>query len=164
MQRNSDSNKIIKIKEEILDRLKDEIENLPSMKKILFVSFFSRIFDLLSNDCDEEDIAYSVNSLTKINSEYIREEDYLSYDKAMALLHFGNNRVAFCELMKRHNIKNRKFNNCYIGFPKSKILALASDMKEELAKKEKKLLLKEQRAACLRSKKLREEGKVYDYK
>ena len=56
----------------------------------------------------------------------------------MRLLGYSSNRVAFSNLMKKHNIKQQVFRNQKVGFKKSEILALKSELEaEQKAKREK---------------------------
>lgn len=127
-------NKLAKIKASAYDLVKEEVEKLSGIKKFLFETLFSRIFDIFNEDCTEEDISSAVNSLEKVNSEYVRPDDYLNYDKAMDILHFGNNRAGFSALMKKHGIKQHTFKNQKIGFKKSEILALKAELEANLNK------------------------------
>lgn len=126
--------KLAKIKASAYDLVKEEVDKLSGIKKFLFETLFSRIFDIFSEDCSEEDISSAVNSLEKINGEYVRPDDYLNYEQAMKLLGFSNNRNGFCVLMKKHGIKQHTFKNQKIGFKKSEILALKSELEANLNK------------------------------
>lgn len=75
------SNKIAKIKAEAYDLVKDEIGKLSGIKKFLFETLFSRLFDIFTEDCSDNDLAQAINSIEKVNSEYVREDDFLNYDK-----------------------------------------------------------------------------------
>lgn len=131
--KNTTSNsKLAKIKASAYDLVKEEVEKLSGIKKFLFETLFSRIFDIFNDDCTEEDIASSVNSLEKVNSEYVRPDDFLNYDQAMKLLHFSNNRAGFSALMKKHDIQQHTFKNQKIGFKKSEVLALKTKLEDNL--------------------------------
>lgn len=126
------NNKIAKIKASAYDLVKEEVEKLKGIKKILFKTLFDRVWDILSDECTEEDISSAVNSLEKVNGEYVRPDDYLNYEQAMKLLGFSNNRNGFCVLMKKHGIVQHTFKNQKIGFKKSDILALKSELEVSL--------------------------------
>lgn len=126
------NNKIAKIKASAYDLVKEEVEKLKGIKKILFKTLFDRVWDILSDECTEEDISSAVNSLEKVNSEYVRPDDYLNYDQSMKLLGFSNNRNGFCVLMKKHGIQQHTFKNQKIGFKKSEILALKAELEANL--------------------------------
>lgn len=136
------SNKIAKIKAEAYDLVKDEIGKLSGIKKFLFETLFSRLFDIFTEDCSDNDLAQAINSIEKVNSEYVREDDFLNYDSAMRILHYFSNRVGFSNLMKKKGIKQHKFRNQKIGFKKSEILALEAELaiEREKTKKEKNIV------------------------
>lgn len=125
------NNKISKLKADAYDLLKEEVSKLSGLKKILFDTVFSRLLDILSEDCSENDVAQAINSIEKVNSEYVREDDFLNYDAGLKLLGYSNNRVAFSNLMKKHGIKLQLFRNQKIGFKKSEILALKAELEAE---------------------------------
>lgn len=128
------NSKLAKIKASAYDLVKEEVDKLSGIKKFLFETLFSRIFDIFSEDCSEEDVSSAVNSLEKVNSEYVRPDDYLNYDQAMKMLGFSNNRNGFCVLMKKHGIQQHTFKNQKIGFKKSDILALKAELEANLNK------------------------------
>lgn len=136
------SNKIAKIKAEAYDLVKDEIGKLSGIKKFLFETLFSRLFDIFTEDCSDNDLAQAINSIEKVNSEYVREDDFLNYDSDMRILHYSSNRVGFSNLMKKKGIKQHKFRNQKIGFKKSEILALEAELaiEREKTKKEKNIV------------------------
>lgn len=136
------SNKIAKIKAEAYDLVKDEIGKLSGIKKFLFETLFSRLFDIFTEDCSDNDLAQAINSIEKVNSEYVREDDFLNYDSAMRILHYSSNRVGFSNLMKKKGIKQHKFRNQKIGFKKSEILVLEAELaiEREKTKKEKNIV------------------------
>lgn len=88
------SNKIAKIKAEAYDLVKDEIGKLSGIKKFLFQTLFSRLFDIFTEDCSDNDLAQAINSIEKVNSEYVREDDFLNYDSAMRILHYSSIELA----------------------------------------------------------------------
>ena len=61
----------------------------------------------------------------------VNEHDFVNYDKALAILGLKTNRQKLNELCKRHGIKNVRFNNAYIGFPRREIEALARKLRKE---------------------------------
>lgn len=131
--------KLAKIKASAYDLVKEEVEKLKGVKKLLFKTLFNRIWDILSDECTEEDISSAVNSLEKVNSEYVRPDDYLNYDQSMRILGFSNNRNGFFVLMKKHGIQQHTFKNQKIGFKKSEILALKAELEAKLNKEYKNI-------------------------
>lgn len=111
------NNNISKLKADAYDLLKEEVSKLSGLKKILFDTVFSRLLDILSEDCSENDVAQAIN------------------------------RVAFSNLMKKHGIKQQVFRNQKVGFKKSEILALKSELEaEQKAKKAKEKPYKQNKA------------------
>lgn len=119
----TNSNRINKIKSDIYDIIKEEVDAL------------SPIFDIFSADCNEDELAGALNTIDKMNSEYVNPKDYVTYDGAMKILCMGNNRAGFKKLMDKYGIKNQSFNNHKIGFKRSDILAVKDKLKEERQKK-----------------------------
>lgn len=134
MKSTTSNKKLANIKASAYDIVKEEVGKLSGIKKFLFETLFSRIFDIFSEDCSEEDISSAVNSLEKVNGEYVRPDDYLNYDQCMRILGFSNNRNGFCVLMKKHGIQQHTFKNQKIGFKKSDILALKAELEANLNK------------------------------
>ena len=137
------SSKIAAMKAETFDIIKGEIDKLSPIRRIVFETVFSRIFDLFSSDCSEDELASAVNSLEKVSSEYVKPSDYYNYDEAMEELEYGSNRAGFVALMKKHGIKSRQFKGHKIGFNKAEILALKNELKEDFKRRQKKLNKKE---------------------
>ena len=61
----------------------------------------------------------------------VNEHDFVNYDKALSILGLKTNRQKLNELCKANGIKNVKFNNAYIGFPRVEIEALAARLRRE---------------------------------
>ena len=101
----------------------------------LLSTIFGRIFDIFSAGCNEDELAGALNTIDKMNSEYVNPKDYVTYDGAMKILCMGNNRAGFKKLMDKYGIKNQSFNNHKIGFKRSDILAVKDKLKEERQKK-----------------------------
>lgn len=87
--------------------------------------------ELLSGGCTEEEVAETMSRLSPQSNGYKREEDYVTIDKGMQMLGMNQNRVGFCELMKRNGIVNEKFNSVHIGYNRQKILSLKHKQEEE---------------------------------
>lgn len=120
----TNSNRINKIKSDIYDIIKEEVDALSPIRKLVF-----------SADCNEDELAGALNTIDKMNSEYVNPKDYVTYDGAMKILCMGNNRAGFKKLMDKYGIKNQSFNNHKIGFKRSDILAVKDKLKEERQKK-----------------------------
>lgn len=156
------NSKINKLKADAFELLKDEVEKLSGLKKFLFETLFSRLLNILSEDCSKNDVAQAINGLEKVNSEYVREDDFLNYDGAMRLLNYSSNRVGFSNLMKKHNIKQQVFRNQKVGFKKSEILALKSELEaEQKAKRAKEKPYKQNNKVVNKKPKLSQMEKKY---
>ena len=97
-----------------------------------------KLRDMIMTDCSDEEIA---TSLVKFNPEtygYVKEDDFVNYDEALKMLHLSNNRAKLNDLCKFYKIKNIRFNNMPIGFPKKDIEMLARKIQEEYEKKKAK--------------------------
>lgn len=134
--------KIEKLKSDLFDSVKDELSKLSPIKRWLFETLFEKIWAIFSEDCNETEIASAINSLEKVNTEYIRPTDVMNYDESMRVLNFSNNRVGFKRGIEQVIFKNRK-----IGYRKSEILALKSELEaEQKAKKAKEKPYKQNKA------------------
>lgn len=89
---------------------------------------------IINNECSDEDIT---DAMTKFHPEshgYVKEDDFVNYDKALKILGLSNNRAKLNQLCKKYGIKNVKFNNASIGFPKKDIERLAEVLKAKQKK------------------------------
>lgn len=89
---------------------------------------------IVNNECSDDDIA---DAMTKFHPEshgYVKEDDFVNYDKALKILGLSNNRAKLNQLCKKYGIKNLKFNNASIGFPKKDIERLAEVLKAKQKK------------------------------
>jgi hypothetical protein len=93
---------------------------------------------LIDGQCDEEDIQDAMTKFHPENNGYFKQEDFITADKAMKILHLGTNRVKFFELTKEYGIENKKISNQNIGFLKKDIERLASILSDEIKEREKK--------------------------
>lgn len=133
---------INKFKASVLDSVKEELSKLSPIKRWLFETLFDKIWAIFSDECSETEISSAINSLEKVNSEYVRPTDVLNYDESMRVLNFSNNRVGFKRLMDAKGIEQVIFKN-----RKSEILALKSELEaEQKAKKAKEKPYKQNKA------------------
>lgn len=93
------------------------------------------IFQLASGECNEGVVGGTLSSLSPQTNGYVREDEYVTVDEAMRILHMGQNRIGFYEKMKKHKIDNEMFNNVHVGFSRAKILALKAKEDEEWRKR-----------------------------
>lgn len=89
--------------------------------KATILAIVDRLKEYVSEDCDDEDIAFALEKFNPQRFGYVKEEDYVNYEKAMDILGLNNNRVKLNELCKKYKIKNRRFNNVPIGFKRDEI-------------------------------------------
>lgn len=122
---------INKFKASVLDSVKEELSKLSPIKRWLFETLFDKIWAIFSDECSETEISSAINSLEKVNSEYVRPTDVLNYDESMRILNFSNNRVGFKRLMDAKGIEQVIFKNRKIGYRKSENLALKSELEAE---------------------------------
>lgn len=90
------------------------------------------IDDIRSGKCSEKEFT---DAIAKFNPEvkgYVKEDDFMNYDEVGIELGMRWDRNKINRLCKTNNIKNRRFNNMTIGFPRKEILRL----KEMLENKE----------------------------
>ena len=57
-------------------------------------------------------------------SGYFREEDFVTADEAMKILHLGQNRNRFFDLIKVYKVQAQTFNGVKIGYKKEEIFKL----------------------------------------
>jgi hypothetical protein len=79
---------------------------------------------MIVNDCDDETIIKALPQVTIPTKVGIIEEDYMSYDDAIAELKLPYNRNKLAQLAKEHGIRSHKFRNMPIGFHKDDITRL----------------------------------------
>lgn len=84
---------------------------------------------LINGECDELDIQETMTKFHPQSHGYVKEDDFVNYDKALKMLGLSNNRAKLNQLCKKYGIKNVKFNNASIGFPKKEIERLAEVLK-----------------------------------
>lgn len=144
--------KIEKLKSDLFDSVKDELSKLSPIKRWLFETLFDKIWAIFSDECSETEISSAINSLEKVNTEYIRPTDVMNYDECMRVLNFSNNRVGFKRLMDAKGIEQVIFKNRKLGYRKSEILALKSELEaEQKAKKAKEKPYKQNKAVNKKS-------------
>lgn len=109
--------------------MEKEKEIKPIRRTLLAI--IDRLKEYVLEDCDDDEIAFALERFNPQRFGYIKEDEYINYDKAMSILGLGNNRVKLNELCKKYKIQNRKFNNVPIGFKRSEIEQLGVILAEE---------------------------------
>lgn len=89
---------------------------------------------LINGECNELDIQETMTKFHPESHGYVKEDDFVNYDKALKILGLSNNRAKLNQLCKKYGIKNVKFNNASIGFPKKDIERLAVILKNKQSK------------------------------
>lgn len=86
--------------------------------------------DLKDGNCSEEEIDDLIANTEPRSRGYFREEDFVTADEALRILHLGQNRNKLFSLLKVYKIESQTFNGVKIGYKKEEIHKL----KERLAK------------------------------
>lgn len=84
---------------------------------------------IINGDCDEDEIASTMAKFNPQVNGYVKEDDFVNYDEALKILGLSNNRAKLNKLCKKYGIKNVKFNNMSIGFPRKEIERLLKIIK-----------------------------------
>ena len=86
--------------------------------------------DLKNGECTDEQIDDLISKTEPRSRGYFREEDFVTADEAMKILHLGQNRNRFFDLLKVYKIQAQTFNGVKIGYKREEIHKLG----ERLAK------------------------------
>lgn len=109
-------------------------EKLSPIKRAA-LAILDKLKEQVLNDCDEQEI---VNTMAKFNPEtngYFKQDDFVTADKAMRMLHLGQNRNKFFELTKEYGIENHKISNQNVGFLRKEIERLSELLSEDVEKR-----------------------------
>lgn len=109
---------------EFNDYEKSKISKLSPFMKFIFDTIVGWINMFIKGDCDEEVLADSASKVSCYAKGYVRADNHVTVDEAMRILGLGQNRVKCIKLLKDNGIKNVKFNNLKIGYPRDKVYAL----------------------------------------
>lgn len=74
--------------------------------------------------CTDEQIEDLISKTEPRSRGYFREEDFVTADEAMKILHLGQNRNRFFDLIKVYKIESQTFNGVKIGYRKEEIYKL----------------------------------------
>ena len=77
--------------------------------------------DLKNGECTEEEIDDLIAKTEPRSRGYFREEDFVTADEAMRILHLGQNRNRFFDLIKAYKIESQTFNGVKIGYRREEI-------------------------------------------
>lgn len=109
-------------------------EKLSPIKRAA-LAILDKLKEQVLNDCDEQEI---VKTMAKFNPEtngYFKQDDFVTADKAMRMLHLGQNRNKFFELTKEYGIENHKISNQNVGFLRKDIERLSELLAEDVEKR-----------------------------
>lgn len=95
-----------------------------SKTKQFVLSVIDNVREQVINDCDDEMLTARMSDMRVLDIEAFHEDDYYTYDEAIAELGIGYNRNRLSELAKKYNIRNRKFKNVPVGFHRDDIRKL----------------------------------------
>lgn len=109
----------------------DRINRLSPSGRALWKALRSAMEQLVSGECSEDEIADTMSRLSPDSNGFKREDDYVTIDEGMRILHFGRNRAGFCNLMKKYGIPNETFNNVKIGYNRHRLVALKHRLDDE---------------------------------
>lgn len=92
-----------------------------SKTKKLVLSVIDNIREQVINDCDDETLVSRMSDFKVLDTDAFHEDDYYTYDEAIAELGIAYNRNKLSDLAKKYGVRNRKFKNVSIGFHKDDI-------------------------------------------
>lgn len=87
--------------------------------------------DLKNGECTEEEIDDLIAKTEPRSRGYFREEDFVTADEAMKILHLGQNRNKFFDLLKVYKIESQTFNGVKIGYKREEIHKLGERLARE---------------------------------
>lgn len=86
----------------------------------------------IMTDCSEEEIVKSMAKFHPETNGYFKQDDFVTADKAMRILHLGQNRNKFFQLTKEYGIENHKISNQNVGFLRKDIEQLCEVLQDEV--------------------------------
>lgn len=110
-------------------------EKLSPIKRAALV-LLDRLKEQVISGCDETEIVSTMAKFNPENNGYFKQDDFVTADKAMKILHLGQNRSKFFQLTKEYGIENHKISNQNIGFLRKDIDRLAELLDDEVRERE----------------------------
>lgn len=104
--------------------------------KRVALSLIDKLKEQVISDCDEAEVLNAMAQFNPENNGYFKQEDFVTADKAMKILHLGTNRNKFFQLTKEYGIVNHKFSNQNVGFLRKDIEQLARILDDEVKERE----------------------------
>lgn len=100
------------------------------------LALLDKLKEQVMTDCDEKEIVSTMSKFNPENNGYFKQDDFVTADKAMKILHLGQNRSRFFQLTKEYGIENHKISNQNIGFLRRDIDRLAELLDDEVRERE----------------------------
>ena len=110
-------------------------EKLSPIKRMA-LALLDKLKEQVINGCDEAEIVSTMAKFNPENNGYFKQDDFVTADKAMKILHLGQNRSRFFQLTKEYGIENHKISNQNIGFLRKDIDRLAELLDDEVRERE----------------------------
>lgn len=107
------------------------VKDLSPIKRAA-LALLDNLKEQVMNDCDEEDVVKTMAKFHPETNGYFKQSDFVTADKAMRMLHLGQNRNKFFQLAKEYGIENHKVSNQNVGFLRKDIERLAFLLDEEV--------------------------------
>ena len=104
--------------------------------KRVALSLLDKLKEQVISDCDEAEVLNAMARFNPENNGYFKQEDFVTADKAMKILHLGTNRNKFFQLTKEYGIENHKISNQNVGFLRKDIEQLARILDDEVKERE----------------------------
>lgn len=104
--------------------------------KRVALSLIDKLKEQVISDCDEAEVLSAMAKFNPENNGYFKQEDFVTADKAMKILHLGTNRNKFFQLTKEYGIENHKISNQNVGFLRKDIEQLARILDDEVKERE----------------------------
>lgn len=113
----------------------ERFKSLPPSGRALVKTLLDIVEQILSGRCDEEEIEDVSRRVNPDMKGYKCEDDYVTIDEGMRIMHYNRNRNGFCNLMKKYGIPNETFNNIKIGYNRNRLIALKHKLDEDCARR-----------------------------
>jgi hypothetical protein len=117
--------------------MEDKVEKLSAIKRAA-IKLLDSLKEQIANDCSDDEVAKSLAKFSPETNGYFKQDDFVTADKAMKMLHLGYNRAKFFALTKEYGIENHKISNQNVGFLKKDIERLCVLLDEEVKAREKR--------------------------
>lgn len=104
--------------------------------KRVALSLLDKLKEQVISDCDETEVLNAMAKFNPENNGYFKQDDFVTADKAMKILHLGTNRNKFFQLTKEYGIDNHKISNQNVGFLRKDIEQLARILDDEIKERE----------------------------